>query len=66
MTCGLFSALIGEKTLRRDRLAGVSVAKQAIMTGVPEPSDLHAVVHNGLTAVMAGSRVLATYDNDDL
>jgi len=42
------------------------VAKQAIMTGVPEPSDLHAVVHNGLTAVMAGSRVLATYDNDDL
>ncbi len=29
MTCGLFSALIGEKTLRRDRLAGVSVAKQA-------------------------------------
>jgi transposase len=47
-------------------VAGVSVATQAIMVGMPEPADLHTVVHNGRTAVMAGSAVLACYDNGDL
>jgi hypothetical protein len=44
----------------------VSVATQAIMVGMPEPADLRAVVHNGRTAVMVGSRVLACYDSGDL
>jgi transposase len=39
---------------------------QAIMVGMPESADLRTVVHDGRTAVMAGSRVLAVYDNDDL
>src|SRR6266542_115443 len=44
---------------------GVSVAMQAIMVGTPESADLHAVVHDGRTALMVGGVMLASYDNDD-
>jgi transposase len=44
----------------------VSVAIQAIMEGMPESADLHAVVHDGRTVLMAGSVALAGYDNDDV
>src|SRR5262245_19229303 len=32
---------------------------------MPDPADLHAVVHNGRTALMVGNVVLASYDDDD-
>src|SRR6266508_4238085 len=38
---------------------------QAIMVGTPESADLHAVVHDGRTALMVGGVMLASYDNDD-
>ena len=44
----------------------MSVAVQAIMEGMPESADLRIVVHDGRTAVMAGSTLLASYDDDDL
>jgi transposase-like protein len=44
----------------------MSVAVQAIMEGMPESADLHVVVHDGRTALMVGSVMLASYDNDDL
>jgi len=36
------------------------------MVGMPESADLRTFVHDGRTAVMVGSRVLAVYDNGDL
>src|SRR6266536_1439308 len=42
------------------------VALQPILSGTPDPADLHAVVHDGRTALMVGSVVLAAYDNDDV
>lgn len=54
------------KDLKVWYVAGVSVATQAIMAGMPESADLHTVVHDGRTVVMAGSSVLATFDDDDL
>jgi transposase len=44
----------------------VPVATQAIMAGMPESADLHLVVHDGRTAVMAGRTVLTVFDNGDL
>jgi Transposase DDE domain len=41
------------------------VAVQAIMEGMPELADLHAVVHNGQTVLLVGNVALASYGNDD-
>ena len=43
----------------------MSVAVQAIMEGMPEPGDLHMLVHDGHTVLMVGNRAVAAYDNDD-
>jgi hypothetical protein len=44
----------------------MSVATRAVMAGMPESADLHLVVHDGRTVVMAGSRVLASYGDKDV
>jgi hypothetical protein len=36
------------------------------LEGTPDPASLHAVVHDGKTALMMGSVVLAAYDSDDV
>ena len=43
----------------------MSVAVQAIMEGMPEPTDLRATVHNGSTVVSVGSVAVAGYRSDD-
>src|SRR6266540_827348 len=65
LTWGFARVAIGEKALRCASVRGVSVAMQAIMVGTPESADLHAVVHDGRTALMVGGVMLASYDNDD-
>jgi len=44
----------------------MSVAVQAILEGMPEPSDLRCAVHDGRTVLTVGSRVLADYDSGDV
>lgn len=42
------------------------MATQAIMAGMPESAELHRIVHDGQTIVMAGRTVLAGYASDDV
>lgn len=44
----------------------MSVAVQAILEGMPEPSDLRCTVHDGWTVLTVGARVLAGYDSGDV
>jgi hypothetical protein len=44
----------------------VGVALQSVLEGIPDPAELHAVVHNGRTFLMVGGVVLAAYDNEDV
>ena len=48
------------------RFGVVSIAVQVLMSGMPDPADLHLTVHDGRTVVTVGSVAVASYDDDDI